>query len=34
MHYSAIIKTGNESFRFAQRQAIQQEYDEAKQSEW
>ncbi len=33
MHHSTIIETGNESFRFAQRQAIQQEYDEAKQSE-
>ncbi len=33
MHYSTIIETGNESFRFAQRQAIQQEHDEAKQSE-
>ena len=30
MHYSTIIETGNESFRFAQRQAIQQEHDEAK----
>ncbi len=34
MRYSTIIETGNESFRFAQRQAIQQEHDEAKQSEW
>ena len=33
MHHSTIIETGNESFRFAQRQTIQREYDEAKQSE-